>query len=360
VANEQSRSEDFGRLGANIVGNTNENIEININSGKKILKVQSGLPLLQTLAVQGIFIPSACGGRGICGTCKVKILSDVGPYSQSEINHISKEEMRQGIRLACQVKLKKSIKIELPEKLFKIERFKGIVESLKKVTYDINEVRIKLIEPSEISFKAGQYIQIIVPPYGDVKESVRRSYSIASTPSDRNHVELLVRLVPSGIATTYVHNYLKVGDPVELFGPFGEFYMRDTNADMVMVAGGSGLAPIKSIVLDMYERGITNRRVWLFFGARSVRDLYYVDLFKEIEQKWPNFHFILALSDPQPEDNWNGEVGLITDILSKYLDSIIPKDNAKEGYLCGSPGMISACIKVFSKYGIKDVYFDKF
>lgn len=335
-------------------------VEIDINNGKKVLKVKGGSPLLQTLASQGIFVASACGGRGTCGACKVKVLSDVGPYLPTEMPHMSSEDISKNVRLACQVKVKSGIKIELPEELFNIKKYKGVVESLKNVTYDIKELRIKLIEPNEISFKAGQYVQIVIPPYGDIKEHTQRAYSISSVPSDKNHVELLIRLVPNGIVTTYVHNYMKEGDATELVGPFGEFYMRDTNADMVMVAGGSGMAPIKSIIFDMYERNITNRRVWFFFGARSARDLYYVELFRDLEKKWPNFHFVPALSEPKPEDNWSGEVGLITNVLEKYLDSMIPKDNVKEGYLCGSPGMISGCIQVFNKYNIKDVYFDKF
>lgn len=342
-----------------IVNNYGE-VEIDINNGKRILKVRGGAPLLTTLSSEGIFVPSACGGRGSCGACKVKILSDVGPYLPTEIPYMSKEEIAKNVRLSCQIKVKKPIKIELPEELFNIRKFKGIVESLKDVTYDIKEVRIRLIEPSEISFKAGQYAQLIIPPYENIKEPTQRAYSISSPPSEKERVEFLIRLVPGGIATTYVHKYLKEGDAIELVGPFGDFYVRDTEADMIMVAGGSGMAPIKSMLLDMYERGITHRRVWYFFGARSGRDLYYVELFRELEKHWPNFKFIPALSEPRPEDSWNGEVGLITAVLERYLQSVIPRDNSKEGYLCGSPGMINACIQVFEKFGIKDVYYDKF
>ncbi|MEJ5256751.1 MAG: 2Fe-2S iron-sulfur cluster binding domain-containing protein [Fervidobacterium sp.] len=342
-----------------IVNNYGE-VQIDINDSKKVLKVNGGSPLLQTLSSQGIFVPSACGGRGSCGACKVKVLSDVGPHLPTELPYMSKEEINANIRLACQIKLKKDIRIYLPEELFNIRKFKGIVENLKDVTYDIKELGIRLVEPNEISFKAGQYVQLVIPPYENIKESTQRAYSISSSPSDRNHVELLIRLVPGGIATTYVHKYMKEGDVVEIVGPFGDFYMRDTNADMIMVAGGSGMAPIKSIIYDMWERGITNRNVWYFFGARSKRDLYYVEMFRELEKRWEKFHFIPALSDPLPEDNWEGETGLITNVLDKYLQSVIPNENSKEGYLCGSPGMINACVQVFDKYGIKDVYYDKF
>jgi len=342
-----------------VVNNYGE-VEIDINNSKRKLKVKGGAPLLQTLSSQGIFVPSACGGRGSCGACKVKVLSDVGPHLPTELPYMSKEEINENIRLSCQIKLKKDIKIYLPEELFNIRKFKGIVESLKDVTYDIKELRIRLVEPNEVNFKAGQYVQLVVPPYENIKEPTQRAYSISSSPSDKNHIELLIRLVPGGIATTYVHKYMKEGDVVEIVGPFGDFYMRDTNADMIMVAGGSGMAPIKSIIFDMWERGITNRNVWYFFGARSKRDLYYLELFRELEKKWSNFHFIPALSDPLPEDEWTGETGLITNVLDKYLQSVIPNENAKEGYLCGSPGMINACINVFDKHGVKDVYYDKF
>ncbi len=342
-----------------VVNNYGE-VEIKINGGKRTLKVKGGAPLLTTLSQTGIFVPSACGGRGSCGACKVKIVSDVGPYLPTETPYMNKEELAQNIRLSCQIKVKKDIEIELPEELFNIRRYKGIIESLKDVTYDIKELRIKLLEPNEINFKAGQYVQLVIPPYEKIKEETQRAYSISSVPSDKEHVELLIRLVPGGIATTYVHKYMKEGDFVSVVGPFGDFYMRDTNADMICVAGGSGMAPIKSIILDMLEHGITDREVWYFFGARSLRDLYYVELFREIEEKWPKFHFIPALSEPLPEDKWEGEVGLITNVLDKYLSEIINKENPKEGYLCGSPGMINACINVFDKHAIKDVYYDKF
>ncbi|MFN3692111.1 MAG: NADH:ubiquinone reductase (Na(+)-transporting) subunit F, partial [Fervidobacterium sp.] len=328
-----------------IVNNYGE-VNIDINEGKRVLKVKGGTPLLQTLSSQGIFVPSACGGRGSCGACKVKVLSDVGPHLPTELPYMSKEEINSNIRLACQIKLKKDIAIQLPEELFNIRKFKGIVESLKDVTYDIKELKIRLVDPNEINFKAGQYVQLVVPPYEKIKESTQRAYSISSSPIDKDHVELLIRLVPGGIATTYVHKYMKEGEIVEIVGPFGEFYMRDTNADMIMVAGGSGMAPIKSIIFDMWERGITDRNVWYFFGARRFKDLYYVEMFRELESKWKNFHFVPALSEPAPEDNWQGETGLITNVLEKYLSTIIPSSTSKEGYLCGSPGMINACVTV--------------
>lgn len=344
-----------------IVNNYGE-VTIDINSGKKNLKVNGGASLLTTLSEQGIFIPSACGGRGSCGACKVKVLSDIGPILPTEAPLLEKEEMENNVRLSCQIKVKSDISIEIPEELFSAKRYKAKVSKIQDMTYDIKEVKIDLIDPNEIDFKAGQYMQLVVPPYEKIKEYTQRAYSISSSPSQKNSVEFFIRLVPGGIATTYVHQYLKENDEIELVGPFGDFYMRDTDADMICVAGGSGLAPIKSIVSDMFERGITDRNVWLFFGARSLRDLYYLDFFQEKEKKWEKFHFVPALSEPQPDDNWKGEVGLITDVLAKYFKEKMDQDTQKEGYLCGSPGMINACVKVMTDNGIEEekIYYDKF
>lgn len=344
-----------------IVNNYGE-VNININNGTKELKVDGGSPLLFTLAEQGIFIPSACGGKGSCGACKVKILSDVGPILPTEAPLLTDEEKKSKIRLSCQVKVKSNISIEIPEELFYVKQYKAKVEKINNVTHDIKEVYIKLKNPDNIEFKAGQYAQIVVPPYGKIKESTQRAYSISSAPKDNSHVEFLIRLVPGGIATTYVHDFLKENQDVEVVGPFGDFFMRETKADMVCVAGGSGMAPIKSIIYDMYEKEILDREIWYFFGARSLKDLYYIEEFKELSRKMPNLHFIPALSDPMDEDNWEGETGLITDVLDKYLKTKLNPEHEREGYLCGSPGMIDACVKVMTSNDISEekIYYDKF
>lgn len=336
-------------------------VKITINK-RKTIEVKGGSPLLFTLASQGIFIPSACGGRGSCGVCKVKVLTDVGVYLPTEIPYISKEQMKENIRLSCQVKVKKNLEIEIPDELLYAKKFKTIVEKIKNVTYDIKELTLQLIEPQTIDFKAGQYVQLSIPPYGKIDQITQRAYSISSVPSQKSKIELLIRLVPGGAATTYVHNYMKEKEIIEFTGPFGEFYVRETDATMICVAGGSGMAPIKSIIFDLYEKGISDREIWYFFGARSLKDLFYVDMFEDLEKKWNNFHFVPALSNPLPEDNWNGETGLITDVLDKYLKNKIEKSKPKEGYLCGSPGMINACIQVMKANGIPEekIYYDKF
>ena len=337
--------------------------KIDINEGQKVLTVMGGMPLLASLAGERIFIPSACGGRGSCGVCKVKAISDVGPVLPTELPYLDEEEKLSGTRLSCQLKVKSDLAIAIPEELFNIQEIEGVVESIKDMTYDIKEVRVTLVEPKEISFKAGQYAQLEARPYGKVKAPTQRAYSMSSSPSDKNHLEFFVRLVPGGIVTTFVFEDLKENDKIRLIGPIGEFHMQDTDALKICIAGGSGMAPIKSILFDMYESGDTGKEVWYFFGARTRKDLFYVEEMEELEKKWPSCHFVSALSEPTAEDKWDGEVGLITDVLDRFFKEKI-KANGKpmEGYLCGSPGMIDACIRVMTSNGITDdnIYYDKF
>ncbi len=321
------------------------------------LTVQGGKPLLGSLMEQKLFIPSACGGRGSCGLCKVKVTSDVGDYLPTELPWISEEEQKQNIRLSCQLKVKSNIAIQIPEELFNVKEYRAEVASLTDLTYDIKQVLLRVIEPQEIKFTAGQYIQFEVPEYALSSEVVYRAYSMASQPSRKNEVELEVRLVPNGICTTYVFNYLKEGDRVTINGPYGEFYLQETDADIVFIAGGSGMAPVKSILHDMYEKG-NQRTATYFFGARAVRDLFLVEEMRELEKNMPNFRFVPALSEPLPEDNWEGETGLITEVLDRHFDSV---ENL-EAYLCGSPGMIDAAVAVLAKKGLpqEKIYYDKF
>ncbi len=344
-----------------IVNNYGE-VKINVNNSSKELSVNGGDTLLSLLGSENIFIPSACGGKGTCGACKTKVTSDIGDYLPTETPLLTEAEMKENIRLSCQIKVKKDIHIDIPESLFLIKQFKAKVESIKDLTYDIKEVRVKLDNPKEISFKSGQYAQLVIPPYNDIKNSTQRAYSISSNPQENNYLEFLIRLVPGGIATTFVHTVLKKNDTLDIIAPVGDFYLQGTQNDMLCIAGGSGMAPIKSILFDMLNRNMTNRNIWYFFGAKSLKDLFYVDLLKELEKKWNTFHFVPALSEPAPEDNWKGETGLITEVLNKYLQKSINSDNTKEGYLCGSPGMIDACINVLHKNNISDdtIFFDKF
>ncbi|MCG8570036.1 MAG: FAD-binding oxidoreductase [Spirochaetes bacterium] len=344
-----------------VVNNYGE-VTLDINQGTKQFKVKGGNPLLHTLSGQKIFIPSACGGRGTCGACKVQVTSDIGPIFPTEKPLLTVEEQKTNTRLSCQIKLKSDVNIEIPEELFNVKQFETEIESIKNVTHDIKEIRFKLLSPDTVTFKAGQYVQFEAPPYEKVKETTQRAYSISSVPSDQNRLELLIRLVPGGIVTTYVFNQLQQNAKINLTGPFGDFFMRDTEADMICVAGGSGMAPLKSIIYDMFEKGMTDRHVWYFFGARSKKDLFYTEELKELESKWPNFHYIPALSEPAPEDNWEGATGLITNVLDDYLKNKVAPDHTREGYLCGSPGMIAACVDVMTNNKIPEekIYYDKF
>lgn len=332
------------------------NVKITAN-GEKEYEVRGGRTLLSTLMGEKVFIPSACGGRGSCGLCKVKVTKGAGGLLPTELPWLSEEERTDGTRLSCQIKVKNDIEISIPEELFSVQQYTARVRRIRDLTHDIKELSLDLIEPETIELTAGQFVQIQTPEYELTDEPVYRAYSVSSPPSVTNAVEIEVRRVPNGICTTYVHDYLKEGDELILNGPYGEFYLRDTQRDVVCIAGGSGMAPLKAILHDMLDRGV-NRQVRYFFGAVTKRDLFLVDEMKEMEAKLPNFAFIPALSAPAPEDGWEGETGLITEVLDRHLAS---GDNL-EAYLCGSPGMIDACVKVLRDKGMPEelIYYDKF
>ena len=330
-----------------------------IINDEKELNVNGGATLLATLNSQKIFLPSACGGRGTCGYCKCKVTEGVGPLLPTEAPLLNAEEIENKIRLSCQVKVKQDIKIEIPEQLFNIKEFKAEVERIKDLTYDIKLVRLKLIEPNNINFKAGQYVQLHTNPYNGVKESISRAYSIASPNNEKNYIELMVRLVPEGICTTWVHQYLNEKEIVKLVGPMGDFYLRDGKGEIIMIAGGSGMAPIVSLLEEIANKKI-ERKITYFFGAVTKKDLFYSKEMAKLQKKIEGFTYVPALSQPDPTDNWQGATGLITEPLENYLKD---KGTSKiQGYLCGSPGMINACVNVFNKYDIKkdSIFFDPF
>ena len=344
-----------------IVNNYGE-VVVDVN-GKKQMTVKGGSKLLGTLADQGIFLPSACGGRGSCGACKCQVESDVGPYLPTETPYMTDKEMKENVRLACQVKVKADIKVKIPEELFNIKKLQCVVEKITNVTYDIREVLLKMPEGTDLTYLSGNYGQFEVPKYGDLKEPTARGYSFASNPQNKSHLEFLIRLVPGGAVTTYVHNFLKVGEKINIIAPIGEFYVRDTEAAMICVAGGSGMAPFKSIFNDMIAKGTMGKRpIWYFFGARTTKDMYYLDWLWSLDKEYENFHFVPALSEPQPGEKWDGATGLITNVLDSYLVDKIPDSVPKEGYLCGSPGMLDACMVVMRKNKMTEdkIFFDKF
>lgn len=330
--------------------------KIDINDGTRIVVVKGGQSLLRSLSEHKIFLPSGCGGRGSCGTCKCKVTAGGGQVLPTELPYLNMEELKSNVRLSCQVRVKKDIKIIIPEELLLVKEFIGKVVKKVKLTHDILGLRIILPANETIKFKAGQFVNLVSPPYGNVSEPTSRAYSISSPPSDDRHVELVIRRVPNGIVTTYIFDYLKEGDDVKIIGPYGEFYLRDSNREILFIAGGSGLAPIRSIILDMLDKKITHRKATFFFGAVNKQDLFYVEEFKKIESENSWFRYIPALSGK--EQNHEYEKGLITDVVAKYYDKF---DN-HEAYLCGSPGMINACVQVLKSKGMPEslIYYDKF
>lgn len=329
---------------------------ITINNGDKKLEVEGGGSLLSQLAAKEIFIPSACGGRGSCAYCKVTVTSGGGMITPVEDPYLSPEERTNNIRLACQVKVRNDIDISIPKEYFSVKKYRGKLLSKRQMTHDIVELRIQLLEPTSITFEAGQYAQLESKAYKG-HDSVMRAYSISSVPSDTGHIEFMIRKVPNGICTTWVFDHLKEGDEVNLSGPYGEFHLRPTEAPIIFIAGGSGMAPIWSMLRTMKEKG-SNRKAQYFFGAQTQRDLFLVDELKQLESDLSGFSFIPALSNEPQDSGWNGDSGLITDVVARH----VPDASQHEAYLCGSPGMINACINVLTKAGMpeENVYYDKF
>jgi Na+-transporting NADH:ubiquinone oxidoreductase subunit F len=340
---------DEGRIG-------NVPVEVTINGLHKET-VAGGIPLLTALKDKGIMIPSVCGGRGACGRCRLTVLEGGGEPTPQELRKLTEAELKAGGRLACQLVVRRPISIRIPEEVLRIRRFRTQVASIRDLTYDIKEVRLRLLEPDRIEFAAGQYIQLETPPGDPAGKPVCRAFSLASPPSAAGEIELEIRYVPNGICTTYVHKRLKVGDIATITGPYGEFGLRGGDDEIVCIAGGSGMAPIKSLLLDMRDRSI-RRPTRYFFGARARRDLFLVAEMHALESVLPDFRFIPALSEPQPGDDWRGETGLITEVVDRHLTS----GAACQAYLCGSPLMVDACIRILHAKGIGDdrIFYDKY
>jgi Na+-transporting NADH:ubiquinone oxidoreductase subunit F len=330
--------------------------KIDVNAGKKVLEIDGGSSLLSSLAENEIFIPSACGGRGSCAYCKLKVHEGAGMIGPVEEPYLSKDERADHVRLACQVKVRKDMAVEIPEELFSVRRYRARLVHKKPLTYDIVELRMELLQPDSIAFEAGQYMQLESPEYKG-RDSVMRAYSISSVPSDTRHVELIVRRVPDGICTTWVFDHLKEGDELNVSGPYGFFHLADTDAPIVCIAGGSGMAPIWSIVRDMKEKGIARPTLY-FFGALTQKDLFFVDELRQLEKELPWFTYVPALSKEPADSDWTGERGLITEVVGRR----VPDTSRHEAYLCGSPGMIDASVAVLRKNGMpeENVFYDKF
>jgi Na+-transporting NADH:ubiquinone oxidoreductase subunit F len=321
-------------------------------NGSRSCVVEGGETLLQVLNQQKLFVPSACGGKATCGLCKVQVVSGGGGLLPTERVFVTRQEREQGIRLACQVRVQNNIEVHLPESMLAAREFAGSVAAVETLTYDTKLVRFDL-GGERLSFRPGQYVQLLIPGTDQF-----RAYSIASPPSRAGEFDLIVRYVPGGLCTGWIHKALRVGDRVKLTGPFGDFFLReDSRREIVAIGGGSGMAPMRSIIMHLAEQGMP-RRTSLFFGARTRRDLFYVDVFRELEQRFSNFRYFPALSEPRPEDNWTGEVGFVTQVAANHVSL----DGAKEAVLCGPPPMIDAAMRVLPRLGIspEHIYFDKF
>ena len=362
----------------------------------KALTLPAGDTLLSALASRKIFIPSACGGKGSCGVCKVTVKEGGGAVLPTEVGLLTRGEVRGGVRLSCQVKVKQDMRIEIPPEVFSAKRWVCRVSSNKNVATFIKELVLELPEGETLDFRAGGYIQIECPPhtvqYEDFvieeeyrpdwdkynmwryrsvcDEPVQRAYSMASYPEENDIVMLNVRIaspppnmpkVPPGIMSSYIFN-LKPGDEVVILGPFGEFFARDTDKEMVFIGGGAGMAPMRSHIFDQFRRLRTGRKVSFWYGARSLREAFYVDDFNAIQAENDNFAWRLALSEPLPEDNWTGLTGFIHQVLyDNYLKHHVDPEDV-EYYLCGPPMMNDAVTSMLDDLGVEpeNIMFDDF
>lgn len=325
---------------------------------EKDLVVKGGSPLLSSLMENQIFIPSACGGKGTCSLCKLRVQEGGGPVLPTETPYLSKEELENNVRLSCQVKVRNDLKIIIPDELFRIKEFKVRIEKQKNLTDDIMAVQLKILDDEEgIVFKPGQYVQLTVPKYKLTRESEYRAYSVASSSEATRDLELLITKVEEGAVSTYVHEYMKEGEELTINGPYGDFYLHESEKDILLIATGSGLAPLLSI-LQQIEKDKIDRNTTLFFGARKRKDLLYYDELNALATKLQHFTFIPTLSRPTEEDQWEGEKGRVTDLIEKY----VPDKAPIEVYICGSPVMVESCDELLKKKGIsaEDIFYDKF
>ncbi|MBW1817973.1 MAG: 2Fe-2S iron-sulfur cluster binding domain-containing protein [Deltaproteobacteria bacterium] len=325
---------------------------------EKDLAVEGGSPLLATLAEQGIFIPSGCGGKGTCSLCKLRVLEGGGPLLPTETPYLNPEEREGNVRLSCQVKVRNDLRIQIPEELFLVKEFRVSVEDIRELTPAIRGVRFAILSPEEgITFKPGQYLQLRIPKYKLSKEPEFRAYSISSSARDRHAVELVITKAPDGVVSTYVHDFLKKGDELTVTGPFGDFFLRDGDRGILLIATGSGLAPVKSILHQVEEERI-ERKTTLFFGAKTPNDLYYFDRLREFEKTVTGFKLMPVLSRTTEADEWEGEKGRVTDLIKKY----IPDNAGVDVYICGSPVMVQSCVEVLTAKGVPEerIFFDEF
>jgi Na+-transporting NADH:ubiquinone oxidoreductase subunit F len=329
---------------------------ITINNGQKIVMLRDNTSLLAGFARNNIFIPSACGGKARCGYCKVHITKGAVPATPPEEPFISEVERARGVRLSCQVKAHGNLSVSLPDDLLTAQRCTARLDHKELLTYDIVRLTLEMIKPAAFSFTSGQYVQLRSQPY-DNHESVVRNYSLASPPSRSSVIDLIIRKVPGGISTGWIFDHVHEGDTLYFTGPFGRFRLSNTTAPILFIAGGSGMGPIYSILMDMQEHDM-RRTTYYFFGALTQRDLFLMKELRAISDRMLEFTFIPALSNEPADSSWTGERGIITDVVARYF----PDCSDFEAYLCGSPGMISACKTVLLNGNIpaEHIFYDVF
>ncbi len=371
-------------------------VQITVN-GQKELHVPVGGKLLGCLADNGIFVSSACGGGGTCAQCKVVVEKGGGDILPTERSHINNREAREGMRLSCQVSVKHDMKVEVPPEVFETKKWQCKVVSNDNVATFIKELLLELPKGEEVDFKPGGFIQIEAPPhevsYGDfiigdeyrsdwdkynmwryvskVEEPVVRAYSMANYPGEKGVIMLNIRIAsppprapegtPPGKMSSYTFD-LKKGDEVTISGPYGEFFIKESDAEMVYIGGGAGMAPLRSHIFELFRSLKTKRKVSYWYGGRSARELFYLEDFKALEEEFDNFSLNIALSEPLPEDNWTGDVGFIHQVLyDNYLKNH-PAPEDIEYYMCGPPMMITAVQNMLEELGVEpeNIAFDDF
>jgi len=327
--------------------------EVRINA-EDPFTVEGGGKLLEALYDRKIFIPSACGGQGTCGFCKVDVLAGGGPVLPTELPYLSPEEISNGTRLACQVKIRQELILRIKEEFLNIKEFTARVTAATLLTTDTREISLQLGADQEIDFQPGQYIQVFVPGKG---ETTFRAYSVASPPSAKQEVELLVRLIPGGLGSTYLHN-VAVGDTVNFTGPYGEFVL-DTSPDteLICIGGGCGMAPMRSILRHVREVA-PQMKCYLFFGARTVEDTMYHEDFQRLAVEMDNLEVHYALSEPARSTDWTGETGFIHESAKRFLGTA----DSRQAFLCGPPKMVEAAINVLIEKGVprERIFYDEF
>lgn len=375
--------------------------EVVLKINDREMQVSPGSNLLSTLTGNGIFLPSACGGGGTCGMCKCQIESGGGSILPTETGFFTRKEQQNNWRLGCQVKVRENIIIKVPESILGIKKWECEVVSNRNVATFIKEFVVKLPEGEELKFNPGEYIQIDVPRYeakyssfkieeqyrdewdkykmwdlvGKNTEETFRAYSMANYPAEKNLIKLNIRIatppwdnvrnefknVPAGICSSFIFS-LNPGDKVMISGPYGDFHIKDTNAEMIYIGGGAGMAPMRSHIFHLFKTLRTGRKVSYWYGARSLREVFYLEEFNKIQKEFPNFTFHLALSEPLPSDDWKGLRGFIHQVL---LDNYLSKHEEPEDieyYFCGPPVMNDAVIKMLNDLGVpkENIAFDDF